>query len=320
MHALINNIFLKNFKNEILEKLNDSAVIKFEDFDICFTTDSYTINPIFFPGGDIGKLSICGTINDLSVSGAIPSYISTAFIIEEGFEIKELEKIVNSMKKTAEICGVKIITGDTKVIEKGKVDKIFINTSGIGIKDKKIKLGTEFIEEGDVIIINGHIAEHGISVLISRDDFKIKSNIKSDCAPLNKLIGKILKYSESIKFMRDPTRGGISATLNEIVNNKSFGIVIYEDKIPIKEEVLSICELLGFDPLNIANEGKVIIICKKKDSEKILNEMRKTEYGKDAKIIGEIVKKPEGKVLMETITGSIRIVETPLGEQFPRIC
>lgn len=320
MHSLIKDIFLKNFKNEILEKLYDSGIIELDDFDICFTTDSYTVDPIFFKGGDIGKLSICGTINDLAVVGATPFFLSSSFIIEEGFEIKYLEKIVDSMKKIAKEAKVKIITGDTKVVEKGKVDKIFINTSGIGIKKKNIKLGIDRIKEGDVVIINGEIAEHGLSVLISRNSFDIDANIKSDCAPLNNLISEILSQTDEIKFMRDPTRGGISATLNEIVDGRNFGIVLYENQIPIKKEVLSMCEILGFDPLNIANEGKVIIICGKKDCEKVVKKMRENKYGKKAEIIGEIVKNPEGKVLIETITGSLRIVDMPVGEQFPRIC
>ena len=319
MYSLIENIFLKNFKNEIIEKLTDSAVIEFDEFELCFTTDSYTVDPIFFNGGDIGKLSICGTINDLSVMGAIPLYLSSGFIIEEGFDMDLLEKITESMKKISDIAKVKIVTGDTKVVEKGKIDKIFINTSGIGIKDKNLKIGIENIKVGDVVIINGTIGEHGLSVLLSRNIFNIKSNIKSDCAPLNKLINEIIEIG-GIKFMRDPTRGGVSATLNEIVKNQKFGILIYEDKIPIKKEVLSMCEILGFDPLNIANEGKVIVICEKKVSEKIIEKMKKNKYGKDAKIIGEIVREPEGKVILKTITGSIRIVDAPIGEQFPRIC
>ncbi|MCS7180082.1 MAG: hydrogenase expression/formation protein HypE, partial [bacterium] len=309
MYALIENIFLKNFKNEILEKLYDSAIIEFKEFDLCFTTDSYTVNPIFFPGGDIGKLAVCGTINDLSVSGAIPFYISSSFIIEEGLDISILERIVISMKKMAERSKIKIVTGDTKVVEKGKIDKIFINTSGIGIKKKNVKLSIDRIEENDVVIINGEIAEHGLAVLLSRNTFNIDSDIKSDCAPLNELINLLLEKPEGIKFMRDPTRGGLSSTLNEIVKNSNFGIVIYEDKIPIKKEVLSICEILGFDPLNIANEGKVIIICGKKESEWILKKMRENKYGKRAQIIGEVIKEPKGKVIMETKLGTTRIIE-----------
>ncbi|MCM8767061.1 MAG: hydrogenase expression/formation protein HypE [Candidatus Omnitrophica bacterium] len=320
MYSLIENIFLKNFKNDILEKLYDSGIIEFENFDLCFTTDSYTVDPIFFKGGDIGKLSICGTINDLAVTGAVPLFLSSGFIIEEGFEIENLEKIVKSMEEISRQAKVKIITGDTKVVERGKIDKIFINTSGVGIKDKRIKLGIEKIKEGDVVIINGEIAEHGLSVLISRDTFKIDADIKSDCAPLSELISEILKETDKIKFMRDPTRGGISATLNEIVKNRNFGIVIYEKKIPIKQDVKAICEILGFDPLNIANEGKVVVICDKKEGERVVKKMRKNKYGEKAEIIGEVVKKPEGKVLIETLTGSLRIVDMPIGEQFPRIC
>ncbi len=320
MHSLIEEIFLKSFKNDILNKLYDSAVIDFGEFEICFTTDSYTVNPIFFPGGDIGKLSICGTINDLSVCGALPLYISASFIIEEGFDVITLEKIVKSMREIAIKSKVKIVTGDTKVVEKGKADGIFINTTGIGIKDKKINLGFEYIKEGDKIIINGDIGEHGLAVLLSRNEFNIKTSIKSDCAPLHTLIGAILKEFKGIKFMRDPTRGGIASSLNEIVKNRNYGILIYEREIPIKKNVLSMCEILGFDPLNIANEGKVIIICDKIESKKLIEKIRKNKYGKKAKIIGEIIKEPKGKVLMETITGSVRIIDMPIGEQFPRIC
>lgn len=320
MHKLIENIFLNEFKNEIIEKLTDSAICNFENFDICFTTDSYTIEPIFFPGGDIGKLSICGTVNDLSVCGAIPLFFSSAFVIEEGFEIENLKKIVKSMKEEAEKVPVKIVTGDTKVVEKGKADKIFINTSGIGIKRKNIKLGVEYIQEGDLVIINGPIGEHGLATLLSRGKFNFEFNFKSDCSCLNKLILDLLQNCKGIKFMRDPTRGGIASSLNEIVYNKKFGILIYEEKVPLKEEVKAICEILGFDPFIIANEGKVIVIVKRSEGEKVIEIMRKYDEGKEAEIIGEIIDKPEGKVLVKTEIGSKRILDMPSGEQFPRIC
>lgn len=320
MHRLIGEIFLREFKNEIIEKLTDSAVIDFENFDICFTTDSYTIDPIFFPGGDIGKLSICGTVNDLSVCGAIPMFLSCSFILEEGFEIENLKKIVKSMKDQAEKIPVKIVTGDTKVVEKGKADKIFINTSGIGIKRKDIKLGTEFIKEGDLVIINGSIGEHGLATLLSREKFNFEFNFKSDCCALNKLIYDLIENCKGIKFMRDPTRGGIAATLNEIVNNRNFGILIYEERVPVKEEVKAICEILGFDPFIIANEGKVIVVVDRDEGEKVVEIMKRYEEGKDAEIIGEIVDEPEGKVLVKTQIGSKRILDMPSGEQFPRIC
>ena len=289
-------------------------------YEMCFTTDSYVVDPVFFPGGDIGKLSICGTINDLAVSGAVPLYISCGFIIEEGLEFGILEKIVNSMADTAKKTGVQIVTGDTKVVEKGKADKLFINTSGVGFKKKSVKLGIEFIKSGDVIIVNGTIGEHGLSVLSARENLKFHSNIVSDCEPLNDLIFKILEGCPDVKFMRDPTRGGLATTLNEIVSGMDFGVVIREKEIPVKKKVKALCEILGFDPMYIANEGKVVIVTGKENSDKIIEIMRKHPFGKDAAIIGEVVKKPEGKVILETEIGSHRIVDMPVGEQFPRIC
>jgi len=322
MHSFIKEMILSKFKNDILSELSDSASFSFlkKNFEVCFTTDSYVVNPIFFPGGDIGKLSICGTINDLSVSGAKPLYISCSFIIEEGFEYETFEKITNSMKKISEEEKVKIVTGDIKVVEKGKVDKIFINTSGIGIKDKSIKIGKKFIKAGDKVIINGSIGEHELAVISARGNFDFQSDIKSDCASLNSLISKILKVSSNVKFMRDPTRGGIATTLNEIVSEMDFGILIKEKEIPIKEEVKAVCEILGIDPLYLANEGKVVIIVNEKDAEKIIKVMKNHPLGKKATVIGEVVKEIKGKVIMETAIGTKRIIDMLVGEQFPRIC
>ena len=321
MHNLIEEIFKRHFSNPLLDIFDDASVFSSPpEKEICFTTDSYTVQPIFFPGGDIGKLAICGTVNDLSVSGAKPFYISVSFIIEEGFEIEKLERIVISMKKASEEADVKIITGDTKVVEKGKADKIFINTSGIGFKKKSLLLGRDFIKEGDVIIINGNIGEHGLAVIKERKGIEFDVEIESDCAPLNKMIEEIIEDGAKIKFMRDPTRGGIATTLNEIVKGQNFGILIERRKIPVREEVKSICEILGIDPLYLANEGKVLIVCKNKDSEKILSKMKENEYGKNAQIIGEIVEEPKGKVLLETEIGSKIVIDMLSGGQYPRIC
>ncbi len=319
-YRLINEIFLKYFKNEYLEKLDDSSLLKIKQNNICFTTDSYTVEPIFFPGGDIGKLSVCGTINDLSVNGAKPLFLSSSFIIEEGFDSNILEKIVKSMAKILKEEKIKIVTGDTKVVERGKVDKIFINTSGIGVKDKRMKLGIERIKKGDVVIINGYIGQHGLSIISKRKGIEFENKISSDCAALYSLIKELFKFGDKIKFMRDPTRGGLAATLNEIVLNSDFGIKIYQEKIPVSEDVASLCEILGFDPLYIANEGKVVIIADRKYGEKIVEVMRKHKYGKKSEIIGEVTDKVKGKVVMETEIGAERIVEFPSGEQFPRIC
>jgi len=308
---LIKELFLESFRNPILEELDDGALID----DFVFTTDSFVITPIFFPNGDIGKLSIAGTVNDIVSMGGEPLYISSGFIIEEGLEFDILKKIVHSMKEISEKVPVKIVTGDTKVVEKGKCDKIFINTSGIG--KKIINVSKNKIFPGDLLIINGCIAEHGISVIVARNEFNIKSEIISDCNELWSTLKNIFKYD--IKFMRDPTRGGIAATLNEIVSDK-FGIEIWEEKIPIKESVKGICEMLGFDPLSIANEGKMLIVSSRTDAEKIVEELKKYPDGKDAEIIGEITEEHRGRVVEKTITGIKRIVDMPSGGNLPRIC
>ncbi len=323
MHQLVNDLFKKKFSNKILDELTDSALIEkssSNDFVFCFTTDSYTVSPLFFPGGDIGKLSICGTINDLAVMGAKPLYISTGFIIEEGLEYRILERITSSMKKVIEKEKVKIVTGDIKVVEKGNADKLFINTSGIGIRNKKFSISRKSIKPGDKVIINGCIGEHEISVLSAREGFDFKTKIVSDCASLWDLVINMLEVCPHIRFMRDPTRGGVGTTLNEIVDGMDFGILIKEDFLPIKKEVKGICEVLGFDPLYLANEGKMVAIVSKDNAERVLKQMRRNPLGKDSCIIGEIVKSPKGRVILETHIGAHRIVDMLTGQQLPRIC
>lgn len=321
MHSLIKDVFIRHFDSSILKDLEDSAVLNITSCksELCFTTDSYTVDPLFFPGGDIGKLAVCGTINDISVMGAVPLFLSCGIIVEEGLEIKILKRIIKSMADTAKNGNVEVVTGDFKVVEKGKADKIFINTSGIGIR-KKTKISRELIKTGDKIIINGTIGEHELAVLSARNRFGISSRIKSDCAPLNGLIQEILTASDSVRFMRDPTRGGIATTLNELVEGTNKGILIYEKEIPITAGVNSLCEMLGFDPLYLANEGKIIVICGSEEVEKIVRVMKKHPYGRQSRVIGEVVRKPEGKVIMETLTGSHRIIEMLSGSQLPRIC
>ena len=322
MHDLIENMFVRNFSNKVLNEQTDSAVIDIDDASISFTTDSFVVDPIFFPGGDIGKLAVCGTVNDLSVSGANPLYLSVSFIIEEGFPMKDLERIVLSMAKEAHKAKVSIVTGDTKVVNRGKCDKIFINTSGIGTIDKKdrsIGKGTK-IRPGDKIIINGTIGDHGLAVMNARESFNFKTSILSDCASLNSFIRTILENSSQVKFMRDPTRGGVATVLNELVQKKTFGIEIEETSIPVSEDVRSMCEILGYDPLFIANEGKVVLIAGEKECSKILRVMKDDKLGKKSRIIGEIVDDHHGKVVLNTMTGGKRIVDIMTGEQLPRIC
>ena len=317
---LINNLIKKNFDNRILDRLEDSAVFDLGDQKIAFTTDSYVIQPIFFPGGDIGKLAVCGTINDLSVMGAKPLFLSCSFILEEGLDQDILERIILSIKHTATEAEVQVVTGDTKVGERGSVDKIFINTSGIGTIQKGMNLSKDKIKTGDKIIISGTIGDHATAVLCSREGLEFQTALISDCAFLSDLIGSVLEFKDEIRFMRDPTRGGVASALNEIVRGKDFGAILFEDKIPIKEEVIGFCELLGYDPLYLANEGKVIIIAAPEIAEKVIIKLRENPKGKDAQIIGEIGDMFQGMVGLKTKFGGTRVVDMPLGEQFPRIC
>lgn len=320
-HDLIKEIFLPAFGNQYLDRLDDQAIFQLGNYRIAFTTDSYVVDPIFFPGGDIGKLAVNGTVNDLSVGGAESLFLSASLIIEEGFSMESLKKIVLSMKKAADFAGVKIVTGDTKVVQAGGADKIFINTSGIGIiKDSKIDISAGNAKPGDIIILSGSIGDHGIAVLSSREDLSIKSDLISDTFPLNRLVSKMLTASNGIHCMRDPTRGGVASTLNEIAEQSEIGIEIDEIKMPVKEEVQGVCEILGLDPLYIANEGKLIAIVSREASGPIFQVMKNTEEGRDAIIIGEVVENHPGIVLMKTLAGGMRVIDMPVGEQLPRIC
>jgi hydrogenase expression/formation protein HypE len=311
---------LQSFDNKFLRELGDSAIFEKEKIRWAFTTDSYVIRPLFFPGGDIGRLAVCGTINDLAVAGASPLFLSCALIIEEGLEVSTLKKIVSSIKETAEGAGVQIITGDTKVVEHGGADGLFINTSGVGIVKTQNNLSPGRIEVGDRILINGTIGDHSIATLSRREEFDFQTKLKSDCAPLNDLIGMVLSNSQGIKMMRDPTRGGIASILNEIALGQAFGIELWEEKIPIKEEVASICEMLGFDPLYLANEGKVVLVAKQEEAEKLLSILRSHPLGKESQIVGKVVPEAKGKVYLRTRIGTRRVVDMLTGEQLPRIC
>ena len=321
-HELIQALFYKHFDNEILNQGGDSAILNKASDNLAFTTDSFVVDPLFFSGGDIGKLAICGTVNDLAVSGAVPKYLSAGFIIEEGLEFGVLERIVKSMAETAKQANVKIVTGDTKVVNRGKCDKLFINTTGIGelnAEFKEISSG-ESISQGDKILVNGFIADHGIAVMSARNELKVQADVLSDCAPLNKLVQEVLRVNPKVKFMRDATRGGLATVLAEIVRNKNFGIQINEESIPVRESVRGMCEFFGFDPLYVANEGKVLMIVPSEDTDKVLEKMRQNEFGTEAQIIGEVVSEHAGKVVMQTQIGGKRIIDMLTGDQLPRIC
>jgi len=318
MHDLIES-FLPELANPILDRLDDSAVFEASG-RLAFTTDSYTVNPLFFPGGDIGKLAVCGTVNDLAMSGARPLYLSLAFIIEEGLPVADLKKIITSIKKAADEADVKIVTGDTKVVNQGTADKLFINTAGVGIVPEGVEISGAGARPGDRIIVSGNIGDHGIAVLSQREGLKFQTPVPSDCAPLNGLVAEMLKASKDIHCLRDPTRGGLAVTLNDFARQSKVGIVIDETEIPVDKAVLAACELLGFDPLHIANEGKLAAAVAPGDADAVLAAMRRHKYGSRAVIIGDVVKEHPGQVVMKTSLGASRIVDVPVGELLPRIC
>lgn len=315
---LIQELFYKYFNNELLIKGQDATVFQGGKDKLAFTTDSFVVKPLFFSGGDIGKLAVCGTVNDLIVSGARPLYLSASFIIEEGFSLDILKKIVKSMSQTCLESGVNIITGDTKVVEKGELDGVFINTSGIGIISEKYYQKT--IEEGDKIIVTGNIGEHGTTIAIERYNIKSGNNIKSDCASLYPFVEILKDNYDSIKTMRDPTRGGLATVLNEFSDISGLGIHLNEKDIPIDNNVAAVNELLGFDTLYMACEGRMVLVVEKLQAEKILNIIKSIDEGKDAKIIGEFVKEDENIVFIENYFGGKRILPPLEGNMLPRIC
>jgi len=336
MHDLIEGLFLDYFRNPLLERLEDQAV-----FDIAanaptsnghastrlaYSTDSYVVSPVFFPGGDIGKLAINGTVNDLAMSGARPLYLSSGFILEEGFAIDDLKKILASMRDAAAEAGVTVVTGDTKVVQKGSADKIFINTSGIGIVEAPLNLSASRAQPGDKVLLSGMLGDHGTTIMIARGELELETDIESDCAPLNSLVAEMIDEASKLNALaglhclRDPTRGGLATTLNEIALSAEVCIEIKEELIPVREEVKGACEILGLDPLYVANEGKLVAIVSADLAEPLVSRMKQHRYGADACIIGEVKNEPQGIVSMRTGFGGTRIVDMLVGEQLPRIC
>lgn len=319
MYQLLNQLILKEFDNPILAQQSDQAILPRPDGRLAFSTDSYVVSPLFFNGGNIGSLAINGTINDLAVCGATPLYISVGFIIEEGFPLEDLKTIVETMAYEARQANVQIVTGDTKVVERGKGDGIFINTAGIGVIPDTINLSTQF-KVGDKIIINGSIADHGMAIMSKRQGLDFVSDIKSDCASLHNLIKSVMDINPAVRCMRDPTRGGVSATINEWANFYNIGINLFESKIKVNENVAGLCELLGLDPLHVANEGKVLLVVAAEDAENILRIMKSHPLGIDSTIIGEIENINEYYVTLQTPFGGKRRLAWLSGEQLPRIC
>ncbi len=317
---LIRSMFFSQFDNQILKQEHDGAVISPGGVQLAFSTDSYVVHPVFFPGGNIGELAVYGTVNDLAMCGATPLYLSAAFIIEEGFSMERLWMIVRSMQQAAERSSIQIVTGDTKVVDRGKGDEIFITTAGIGIIGEGISISPRRATTGDAIILSGRIAEHGIAIMSAREGIEFETQVQSDCAPLNSLVETIMNISKNIHVLRDPTRGGVASALNEIADAAHVGIVIDETKIHVTEEVRGACEILGLDPLYIANEGKLIAFVPSEESENILSAMRSHPDGGEASIIGRVVDAHPGIVVMKTSIGGNRVVDLLSGEQLPRIC
>lgn len=318
---LIRDIFYPPLANPALLAGNDAGIVQLADGTmLAISTDAHVVSPLFFPGGDIGKLAVCGTVNDVAMVGAKPLYLSASFILEEGLELSILESVVQSMKSSAEEAGVEIISGDTKVVAYGEADGLYISTTGVGLLDPELKIGGAEAKPGDMVIISGTIGDHGIAVLEARGELGFQSNLESDIAPLNHLVTVMLSASKNIHVLRDPTRGGVATALNEISRQSGVGIILEEDSLPIQPAVAAACELLGFDPLYIANEGKLLAIISQEDVENVLAVMRKTRYGENAVVIGVVEDSPHGRLLLKTGLGSTRIVDVLAGELLPRIC
>ncbi len=317
---LIEKLFYPRLGNEFLATGHDGALFPSVEGELAMTTDSFVVNPIFFPGGDIGELAVNGTVNDLVCCGAEPQYISLAFILEEGFLLDDLWKIVQSIESAAQKAGVKVVTGDTKVVEKGKGDKIYINTSGIGKVVPGMNISPDRCCEGDVVIINGTIGDHGIAIMSEREGLAFESPVMSDTMALNQMMLDVFREKPNLHVLRDPTRGGLSSALNEICLSSKTGITLMEDQLPVTEGVRGACEILGLDPLYIANEGKILVILPEQEAADVLSVMQRHESGKESKIIGRVTSDHPGMLRMETSIGSTRIIDMISGEQLPRIC
>lgn len=321
MHDLITKAFMKPWDNPTLRAGNDGSVISTHGHArLVVSTDAHVVSPLFFPGGDIGSLAVCGTVNDVAMMGAKPLYLTASFILEEGLEIETLARVIDSMRARAEEAGVQIVAGDTKVVGKGSADGLYISTTGVGLLPDDMNIGGAEAKPGDVVIVSGTLGDHGIAVLSARGALGLETELESDIAPLNGLIEEMLATSNHIHVLRDPTRGGLATTLNEIAKQSNVGIVIDEESLPIKPAVDSACELLGFDPLYIANEGKLVAVLAEEDAAKVLKVMKAHKHGRDAVVVGRVMAEPAQRVLLKTLIGSHRVVDELMGEMLPRIC
>ncbi|MBT7308777.1 MAG: hydrogenase expression/formation protein HypE [Gammaproteobacteria bacterium] len=320
MAQLIDELFIKHFDNDLLRQANDQATFSVPQGRLSISTDGHVISPLFFPGGDIGSLSIHGTLNDVAMSGATPLYLSAGLILEEGFPLADLERIIQSMGAASKKAGVPVVTGDTKVVERGKGDGVFITTTGLGVVPEGINISGDRAQPGDAILVSGTLGDHGVAILSSRENLEFETTIQSDSAALHPLIADMIHAVPDIHCLRDPTRGGLATTLNEFARQSSVGITIFENKVPLNPAVVAACELLGLDPLYSANEGKLVAICPAEQAATLLSVMQNNPLGRDAAIIGEVTEDPDGFVQMETSLGGRRIIDWLTGEQLPRIC
>lgn len=316
---LMETVILPAYGNPLLNEMHDGAAVNMSGH-VAFTTDSYVVQPLFFAGGNIGKLAVCGTVNDLAMTGAIPRYLSAGLILEEGFPIADLKRILMTMRQMADEAGIYIVTGDTKVVDKGKADGIFINTAGIGDIIPGTHISPKQVKPGMKVLLSGYIGDHAAAIMADRHELALPESVQTDCAPLNGLTQAMLTAAPDIAVLRDPTRGGVAAVLNEIAAASNCGILIDEEQIPVHPEVQGVCDILGFDPLYLANEGKCVAFVPADQAEAVLTVMRANKYGKDARIIGEVTAEAAGQVGMRTAIGGIRIVDMPIGNIVPRIC
>jgi hydrogenase expression/formation protein HypE len=318
--ALVEDLFVPELANPLLEPLGDSALIDAGALRLAFTTDAYVVKPLFFPGGDIGELAVNGTVNDLAVAGARPLWLSAGFVLEEGFPVADLRRVATSMAQAAASAGVDVVAGDTKVVERGKADGLYVTTAGIGVLSHGLVLGAERVEEGDRILLSGTIGDHGMAVMVARGELELEVDLESDTAPLHELAAALAALGPALRWMRDPTRGGLATALNELARSSGKAVTLDEASLPIRPEVTGACEILGIDPLYVANEGKLVAVVAPEASDRALTLLRSHALGRDATLVGEVRSEPEGLVLLDTTLGGSRIVDMLVGDPLPRIC
>jgi hydrogenase expression/formation protein HypE len=320
MKELIEEVFVAEFGDESLKRMDDAAALDFPGSRLAFSTDTYVVSPLFFPGGDIGRLAVCGTVNDVATSGATPLFVSVGFVLEEGMPVEELKRILVSMRDAAAEAGVRIVTGDTKVVERGHGDGVYVNTAGVGALPEGVDLSGSHCRAGDVVLLSGTLGDHGVAVISTREGLSFSTDIRSDAAPLNHLVAAVLAAAPDVRCFRDPTRGGLASTLNELAGASGVSITVDETAVPVREQVRGACEMLGYDVFQVANEGKMVAVVPSAQAEAALDAMRAAPYGADAAIIGTVAEAPAGKVYVKTSFGATRIMDMLVGEQLPRIC